>query len=159
KRLTEAHKARILQSRARGSHALSQAACASRSVRVFVSASAVGYYGPHGGEPLTESSPPGDDFLGRVCTAWEAGLEPAERCGIRTVVLRLGVVLHPHGGRLAKQLTAYRLGLGGPLGRGDQYVSWIHREDVLRLIEHALFHPTLTGPFNATTPYPVTELE
>jgi uncharacterized protein (TIGR01777 family) len=157
RRLTEAHKARVLNSRARGTRAIAQAACAAGSVKTLVSASGIGFYGPHGAEPLTEASAPGEDFLARVCVAWEAGLEPAERCGIRAVSLRIGAVLHPEGGRLGAQLSSFRLGVGGALGRGDQYVSWIHREDLLGLMEHALFHTTLVGPVNATAPHPVTE--
>jgi uncharacterized protein (TIGR01777 family) len=157
RRLTEAHKTRVLNSRARGTRAIAQAACAAGSVRALVSASGVGFYGDRGPEPLTEASPPGRDFLAGVCVAWEAGLEPAERGGIRAVALRIGAVLHPDGGRLAAQLPAFRVGLGGALGRGDQYVSWIHRDDLLDLIEHALVHATLAGPVNATSPKPVTE--
>ena len=123
---------------------------------VLINASAVGYYGDRGDEILGESSPPGRGFLAETCVAWEMEAQRAEALGVRVVRLRMGVVLGPDGGALAQMVPPFRLGLGGPLGGGRQWVSWIHREDVIRLIEWALTHPALNGALNATAPQPVT---
>jgi uncharacterized protein len=138
--------------------------------RTLVNASAIGYYGPHGDEELTEDSPPGDDFLARLCVEWEkaaraasppsrpaAGGEAREgAAGVRCVTVRVGVVLDKEGGALAKLLTPFRLGAGGPVGSGNQWMSWIHHEDMTGLFLLALDHPRATGPFNGTAPNPVT---
>ncbi|HXN41421.1 MAG TPA: TIGR01777 family oxidoreductase, partial [Myxococcaceae bacterium] len=130
-----------------------------KTVRALLSASAVGYYGPQGARPLGEEDPPGDDFLARVCLAWEQATAPAAAGGIRTVLLRTGVVLHPEGGALKQMLRPFRLGMGGRLGTGTQYMSWIHREDWLSLCAHCLHAASLSGPVNLTAPNPVTNRE
>lgn len=130
--------------------------------RVLVSSSAIGYYGTaHGAEPIDEEAPPGDDFLARVCVDWEAEARAAEAAdlGVRTVQVRTGVVLDRAGGALAKMLPAFRLGIGGPVAGGRQYVAWIHRDDVLGMMLAALADERFTGPINATAPEPVTNRE
>jgi uncharacterized protein len=124
--------------------------------RVLVCASATGYYGDRADEVLDERSGPGAGFLAEVCQAWEAAAAPASQCGIRVVHLRLGVVLARHGGALAKMLPVFRLGLGGRLGGGRQYWSWIALEDVVRVVEFALQEDALTGPVNTVSPEAVT---
>jgi len=158
-RWTEERKALILESRTAGTSAIVKAAIDAKTVKVLLSASAVGYYGPHGAEELTEESPPGDDFLARVCIAWERATGPASSAGIRTVNLRTGIALHPEGGALRAMLTPFRLGVGGRLGSGMQYMSWIHREDWISLCAHCLIADSLRGPVNFTAPNPVTNRE
>ncbi len=119
---------------------------------VFVCGSAVGIYGSRGDELLTEESAPGDDFLARLCVDWEAA---AQGAGVRTVTLRTGVVLAREGGALAKLLLPFKLGAGGPIGRGRQYMPWIHRDDIVGLILHAIDSPSLEGPLNGVAPEPV----
>jgi uncharacterized protein (TIGR01777 family) len=121
----------------------------------LISGSAVGYYGSHGEEPLDEDAPAGADFLARVCAAWEAEAQRAAELGIRVVRVRTGVVLDPHGGALGKMLPAFRLGVGGPVAGGRQYLSWIHRADLLGMILAALGDERWSGPINATAPGPV----
>jgi uncharacterized protein (TIGR01777 family) len=123
---------------------------------VLVSASAIGYYGPHGEEPLDEEAPAGEDFLARVCADWEAEAEKASELGMRVVRLRTGVLLDTAGGALARMLPPFRLGLGGPVAGGRQYVSWIHREDLLGILLAALSDERWSGPLNATAPEPST---
>ena len=118
--------------------------------------SAVGYYGDRGGEELTEESAPGSGFLAEVGRDWEEATEAAAGCGIRVVLTRLGVVLTPRGGALARMLPAFRLGLGGRLGSGDQFISWISLEDALRGIFFALETGSISGPVNLAAPAPVT---
>ncbi len=120
--------------------------------RVLVCASATGFYGDRGDEMLDERSSPGTGFLADVCQAWEAAAEPARQSGIRVVHLRLGIVLARHGGALAKMLPAFRLGLGGRLGAGRQYWSWVALEDLLRVIELALQDDRLNGAVNTVSP-------
>jgi uncharacterized protein len=158
-RWTEKARQRIRDSRVVGTRVLVEAMRAAGTVRHFVSASAIGYYGDRGEEPLTENSAPGDDFLAHVCRAWEAEALEAAAAGIRTVLPRIGVVLHPEGGALAQMLPVFRLGLGGRMGSGRQYMSWIHRDDTLSLLLLALEHPELRGPMNVTAPEPVTNAE
>jgi uncharacterized protein (TIGR01777 family) len=124
--------------------------------RVLVSASAVGYYGPRGDEPVTEDAPAGDDFLARVCTAWEREAARAAEHGLRVARLRTGVVLDQGGGALAKMLPFFRLGLGGPVAGGRQYLPWIHADDVVGLYLAALDDAACEGPINVTAPAPVT---
>jgi uncharacterized protein (TIGR01777 family) len=124
--------------------------------RVLVSASAVGYYGPRGDERLAEDAPPGDDFLARVCVAWEREAQPARELGLRVVSLRNGVVLDSAGGALARMLPFFRLGIGGPVAGGDQYMSWIHADDVAGLYLAALDGDGWDGAFNASAPEPAT---
>ncbi len=157
-RWTPERKDRVLRSRTEGTSSISRA-CAEAGVKTLISASAVGYYGHRGDEPLTESAPPGGDFLARVCHAWEQATEEAEAAGVRVVKLRIGLVLATGGGALDKMLLAFKLGAGGPMGSGKQVWSWIHRDDVISLMMHALTHEQLRGPVNATAPNPVTQRE
>jgi|SRR5580692_7582165 uncharacterized protein (TIGR01777 family) len=124
--------------------------------RTLISSSAIGYYGAHGEEPLDEDTPPGDDFLAEVCVAWEAAAAASERLGIRVVQVRTGVVLDRAGGALGKMLPAFRLGVGGPVAGGYQYMSWIHAQDVVGMMLAALADERWSGPINATAPEPVT---
>jgi uncharacterized protein (TIGR01777 family) len=126
---------------------------------VLISASAIGYYGAHGEEPLDEEAPPGEDFLARVCRDWEAQTQAAAELGMRTVQVRTGVVLDRHGGALARMLTPFRLGVGGPVAGGRQYVSWIHLDDLVGIVLAALRDARWSGPVNATAPEPVTNRE
>lgn len=158
-RWTPEHKERVMQSRVRGTRAIAEAAVEAKSVKAFVCASAIGYYGPHGAEELSEDSPPGDDFLAQVCAAWETATSAAREAGLRTVSLRTGIVLHPDGGALKQMLIPFRLGTGGRLGSGKQYMSWIHRDDLLSLYLHALRQDSIRGPMNGTAPTPVTNQE
>jgi uncharacterized protein (TIGR01777 family) len=126
--------------------------------KVLVNASAVGYYGSRGDELLIESSAPADDFLAEVCQEWEAEARNAGEFGVRVVTLRNGVVLGK-GGALQKMMLPFRLGAGGRIGDGKQWMAWIHLDDVVGLIELAIFHLGLSGPVNATAPNPVTNAE
>ncbi len=123
---------------------------------VLVAASAIGYYGQHGEEILTETSPPGDGFLAQVCRDWEGATQPAVEAGIRVINLRTGMVLSSSGGALARLLPLFRTGLGGRLGSGRQYVSWITLVDLVSTIVFALRDESLAGPVNAVSPNPVT---
>lgn len=123
---------------------------------VLISVSAVGFYGDRGDEVLTEESAPGVGFLAALCREWEAATAPAERAGLRVVHLRSGVVISRDGGALKKQLPLFRLGLGGRLGTGRQWVSWILLDDEVNVIRHAAREPSLEGPLNAVAPEPVT---
>jgi uncharacterized protein len=159
-RWTAAKKAMIRDSRVKGTQLLSETlAGLSSPPKVLVSASAIGYYGDRGEEPLTDDSAPGRGFLAQVCQAWEAVTEPARAHGIRVVQLRLGVVLSAAGGALAKMLPPFRLGLGGILGSGQQYISWIALDDVVGSIQHAIVTDSLQGPTNAVAPRAVTNRE
>jgi uncharacterized protein (TIGR01777 family) len=124
-------------------------------VKALISASAVGYYGAHGDEKLTEDAPPGDDFLAQVCVAWEREAEQAEPHGLRVVRVRTGVLLDKDGGALAKMLLPFKLGAGGPVAGGDQYMPWIHIDDVVGIYLAAIDNDW-SGPVNATAPDPVT---
>jgi uncharacterized protein (TIGR01777 family) len=126
---------------------------------VLVAASAVGYYGARGDERLNEDAPPGTGFLAGVCEAWEHAATAAGRFGMRVVNLRTGVLLDRADGALARMLPPFRLGLGGPVGDGNQYISWIAPEDLVSLYLAALDNPDWTGPVNATAPEPVTNRE
>lgn len=153
---TPAKKRRIHESRAHGTALLATtAAAAPIPPRIFVSASGVGYYGDSGEALLTEDSPPGDDFLARVCVAWERATDPARDTGIRVVNTRFGLVLHPSGGALKLIMPLFRLGLGGRLGSGRQWLSWVARADAVRILRFALENEGLTGPVNASSPEPV----
>ena len=123
---------------------------------VLVNASAIGYYGPRGDEELREEEKPGKGFLAELCQAWEAEAQRAEPLGVRVVRLRIGLVLGPGGGALAKMVPPFRWCVGGPLGTGRQWVSWIHLDDVIGLIEWTLRSPHVSGAVNATAPQPVT---
>jgi uncharacterized protein (TIGR01777 family) len=123
---------------------------------VLVSASAIGYYGDRGAELLREAGAAGHDFLAEVCRAWEAATAPAVQRGIRVVQLRLGMVLSPAGGALAKMLLPFKMGTGGMIGTGQQYMRWIALDDVLGVIQHALMTASLHGQVNVVAPHPVT---
>jgi len=155
KRWTPELKRRALESRVESTRKILQAS-REASVKALINASAVGYYGPHGDEVLDEEAPPGSDFLAQVCRAWEEAALPARQAGMRLVLVRIGVVLSPEGGALKTMLPAFKLGVGGPLGSGAQYMSWIHLDDVVALLAHALSRPDLDGPLNGTAPHPVT---
>jgi uncharacterized protein (TIGR01777 family) len=129
------------------------------SPRTLVNASAIGYYGPHGDEELTEDSSPGDDFLAKLCVDWEKAAFLAEKEGVRVVVVRIGVVLEKGGGALAKMLTPFKMFAGGPVGAGRQVMSWIHLDDLVGLMLFALDHPEVKGVLNGTAPKPVTNKE
>ncbi|XXF79006.1 TIGR01777 family oxidoreductase [Myxococcaceae bacterium GXIMD 01537] len=159
-RWTEPARQRIRDSRVEGTRAVVEAVREAGTVRHLVSASAIGYYGgAREAQPLTEDSPSGTDFLSDVCRAWEAEAWRAREAGIRTVVPRIGVVLHPDGGALHKMLPAFRMGAGGRVGSGRQYVSWIHREDLVEILVRLVEEPRLEGPINATSPGAVTNAE
>lgn len=159
-RWTAAKKARIRDSRVRGTGLLAESLARSTSPpRVMLSASAIGFYGNRGDEALDEDSPPGSGFLAEVCRDWEAAARPALEAGIRLVHLRTGLVLSPAGGALAKMLLPFRLGLGGRIGGGRQYVSWITLDDEVEAIRHVLLTDSLAGPVNLVAPGPVTNRE
>jgi uncharacterized protein (TIGR01777 family) len=126
---------------------------------VLISASAIGWYGHHDAKPLNETSTPNDGYSHRLCAAWEEAAREAEALGTRVVCLRIGIVLESDGGSLSAMLPAFRLGAGGPLGSGKQYWSWIHRLDLLRLIDFALRDENLSGAVNATAPEPLPQRE
>lgn len=130
-----------------------------RKPAVFVNASAVGFYGDVPDQEITENSPKGSGFLAEVCELWEKEAAKAETLGIRTVMLRTGIVLEKGGGALAKMLLPFKLFTGGPLGSGKQWMPWIHREDEINAILFILTHSNLSGPVNLTAPYPVTMKE
>jgi uncharacterized protein (TIGR01777 family) len=159
-RWTAAKKVSIRDSRVKGTEVLCEALAQLASPpKVLVSASAIGYYGDRGEEILREESAPGSGFLAEVCRAWEAATEPARQAGLRTVQLRFGVVLSPAGGALAKILPPFRLGLGGVLGSGRQYMSWIALDDAIGAIQQAIVTDNLQGPTNAVAPDAVTNQE
>ncbi|HKJ03354.1 MAG TPA: TIGR01777 family oxidoreductase, partial [Longimicrobiales bacterium] len=156
-RWTDDRKRRILSSRKLGTELLSRTlAGLDRGPRVLVSASAVGYYGDRGEARLDETAPPGQGFLAEVVRAWEGATAPAEKAGLRVVRLRTGVVISPEGGALGQMLLPFQMGVGGRLGSGRQYFSWIDMDDLLGVILHALHDDGLRGPVNATAPNPVT---
>jgi uncharacterized protein (TIGR01777 family) len=154
-RWTDSARTRIEESRTLGTRRLVKA-INQAGTNALISASAVGYYGPHGDEKIDEDTPPGDDFLAQVCAAWE---REAEQAQTRVACIRTGVVLDPQGGALAKMLTPFKLGAGGPVAGGRQYMPWIHVDDVVGIYLQALDDPDARGPFNATAPVPVTNRE
>ena len=159
-RWTDEQKRRIRDSRVRGTAVLAAAvASRERKPNVFVSASAIGYYGNRGDEVLTEQSAPADDFLAEVCVAWEAETRPASEAGVRTVILRNGIVLDAHGGALAKMLLPFKLGIGGRQGSGKQWMSWITLADEVGAIRHTIDQDSVRGPVNMVAPNPVTNAE
>ena len=159
-RWTEARKTRLRASRIGPTRLLAEAlARLKRRPRVMVSASAVGYYGSQGDAWVSEEDAPADDFLGRLAAEWEAAAEPAAKAGIRVVNLRTGIVLSPAGGALGKMLLPFKAGLGGVVGQGTQYLSWVAIDDLLGIIHHALEGKHLRGPVNAVAPCPVTNEE
>ena len=159
-RWTAKKKARIFDSRVKGTQLLCECLAHLRSRPfVLVAASAIGYYGDRGDQVLDEGSAAGSLFLSEVAKAWEAATEPASRNGIRVVNLRIGFVLSKRGGGLAAMLLPFRLGIGGRVGSGRQYVSWIAIDDVVGAISHAMISDTLRGPVNTVAPHPVTNRE
>ena len=153
-------KARIRESRVQSTRLLSEAlASLKQRPAVLVCASAIGYYGDRGELALPEDGGPGQGFLSEVCQEWEAATQPAAQAGIRVVSLRIGIVLSAAGGALKQMLLPFRLGLGGKLGSGKQYMSWIALDDLVGAIRHILLTPTLQGPVNGVAPHPVTNLE
>jgi uncharacterized protein len=159
-RWTASRKAAIRDSRVNGTRFLCDAlAGLARPPKTLVCASAVGYYGDRGEELLTEESPPGTGFLAEVCREWEAASAPAARKGIRVVALRIGMVLSAKGGALARMLPLFRAGLGGVIGGGRQYVSWVALDELPGIVLHALQRGDLSGPVNAAAPRPVTNRE
>ena len=157
RRWRPAQKERIRRSRVDATRTLVAAiAAAEPRPGVLVSASAVGYYGPRGDEPVDETAGPGAGFLAEVCEAWEREALAAEPLGVRVVRLRIGVVLAPEGGALARMVPPFRGFVGGPVGSGAQWMSWVHRDDVTGLVVEALEREDYRGAVNATAPHPVT---
>ena len=154
---TEKKKRRIMESRTKSTALLAEAiAKMKKPPKLFICASAIGYYGDRGKEYLDESSPPGDDFISAVCKAWEESATPAINAGIRTVFLRIGVALTPEGGALQKLLPLFKAGLGGKIGSGEQYLSWISIDDVACGILHLMANQNIEGPVNLVSPTPLT---
>lgn len=159
-RWTEEKKKRIRESRVKGTRLLGDAlANLSKPPRSLICASAIGYYGNRGDELLTETSPPGDDFLSQVCVEWEKGTDLAREKGIRVVNTRFGIILDAKGGALAKMLPPFRMGIGGKIGSGKQWMSWIALDDVVGAIKFALTNEALAGPVNFVAPNPVRNAE
>jgi uncharacterized protein (TIGR01777 family) len=160
KKWTEARKKEVLESRTIPTTLLARTLAAlDRTPRVLVSASAIGFYGNRGDELLTEAAAPGDDFGARVCQEWEDATAPAQEAGIRVVRMRTGLVLTARGGLLKQLLLPFRLGIGGRLGSGRQWMSWIALDDDLDAILHLIDTDSLAGPVNLTAPNPVTNAE
>lgn len=160
RRWNERVKQRIRNSRVLGTQLLSSTvARLSRPPAAMICASAVGYYGDRGEQVLEETAAPGDGFLSQVCREWESAVEPARQAGIRVVHMRIGVVLAKQGGALAKMLLPFRLGLGGVIGSGKQYWSWVELYELAQMFAFALTHADLSGPINAVSPQPVTNRE
>jgi uncharacterized protein (TIGR01777 family) len=159
-RWTKRKKQRIKESRVLGTRNLIAGLSQLRNKpRVLVSASAVGYYGSRGEEEIDERAPPGADFLADVCSAWEKEALAACELGIRVVTIRIGIVLGEKGGALSKMLPPFYVGLGSPLGTGEQYMSWVHIDDLVELMLFAAREPSLSGPVNGVSPQPVTNRE
>jgi uncharacterized protein (TIGR01777 family) len=160
RRWTPEYKERLFRSRLDSTRAVVAGLAASgRTGLTLVNASAVGYYGDRGEETVMEESPPGRGFLPDLCAAWEAEARKAESAGVRVALPRIGMVLGEGGGALQKMAAPYRFGAGGPLGSGRQWISWIHRDDVVGMLLWALESPAVRGPVNLTAPEPVTMRE
>ncbi len=159
RRWSDARKNAILTSRLRATRSIVSAiARASSPPRVLVNASAIGYYGPRDDQIVTEATPPGRDFLADVCVQWEREAEQASTYA-RVALVRSGLVLHPEGGALARMLLPFKLGGGGPIGTGNQYMPWIHRDDWVDMVRWLISEPEPRGAFNASAPEPVTNAE
>ena len=157
KRWTPAQKKIILESRQLGTQKIVEAISqADVQPKVLINASAIGYYGTSETAKYDETSPAGKDFLAEVCTKWEAAAQAVKTSGTRLVILRLGIVLGENGGALGKMLTPFSAFVGGPIGSGKQWFSWIHRDDVVKLIVSSIINPKIEGVYNATAPNPVT---
>ncbi|MEQ9462944.1 MAG: TIGR01777 family oxidoreductase [Haliea sp.] len=160
KRWTPAYKEEIVASRVDGTRELVEfLASRAQPPRALLSASAIGYYGPRGDQPLTETAPPGLGFSSELCQAWEAEALKAEGLGVRTCLLRLGVVLDREGGALREMAMPFRFGIATWPGTGHQYLSWVHRVDVVAAMTMLLEQDDLAGAFNVTAPTPVTQRE
>lgn len=159
-RWTNAQKTLIRDSRVQSTRLLAETlAKLKRPPGVFICASASGFYGDRGEEILTENSSPGTGFLAEVCRDWEAAAEPARKAGIRTVHLRFGMILSPRGGALARMTPLFKTGLGGRLGSGQQWCSWIGLEDACRIVQFVIRHSEMQGPVNVVSPQAVTNGE
>ena len=159
-RWTDEKKQRIRESRVKGTRLLSETLAQLKSKpQALISASAIGFYGDRGDEVLTEQSASGSDFLSEVCREWELSTQPAAQSGIRVVNLRFGIILSALGGALKKMLTPFKLGIGGKVGSGEQYMSWVALDDAVGVILYALETESLRGPVNVVAPRPVTNLE
>ena len=159
-RWTEEKKKKIRESRVKGTELLSSAlARLSQPPAMFISASAIGFYGSRGDELLTEKSAPGEGFLPEVCVAWEKATGQAEAKGIRTIHTRFGIILDEKGGALERMLTPFRMGVGGKVGNGNQWMSWIALDDVIGALTFLIDEPGSDGPVNFTAPNPVTNAD
>jgi uncharacterized protein (TIGR01777 family) len=159
-RWTAEKKQRIVDSRTKTTALLANTIAAlPHPPRVFACASAIGYYGNRGDAVMTEADSPGDDFISYVCRQWEEAAAPAQNSGIRTVFLRIGIVLTPAGAALKKLLVPFHMGLGGKIGDGNQYMSWISMDDAVSAIRHCLVTPGLEGPVNIVSPQPAPNRE
>jgi uncharacterized protein len=157
KRWTPAQKRTILDSRQIGTHKIVEAiAAANVKPAVLINASAIGYYGTSETSKFDENSPAGKDFLAEVCTAWETAAQAVTAAGTRLVIIRLGIVLGENGGALGKMLAPFSAFVGGPIGSGKQWFSWVHRDDAVKLIIKAITDTQMQGIYNATAPNPVT---
>jgi uncharacterized protein len=155
-RWNDSIKKEVLESRTLGTQKIVEAiAQANPRPSVLINASAVGYYGTSETATFEETSSPGDDFLAHVCQQWEAEAEKVKASGTRLAIIRIGIVLGPEGGVLARMMLPFQVFAGGPLGSGEQWVSWIHRDDLVNLILKALTDPAVAGVFNGTSPNPV----
>jgi uncharacterized protein (TIGR01777 family) len=160
KRWSSRQKDRIRSSRVDGTRLIARTlAGLDRPPGLLVNASAIGFYGDRDEEILDEDSPAGSGFLAETCVAWEAATEPARQANVRVALLRIGVVLSLQGGALRRMLPVFKLGLGGKLGHGRQFMSWIALDDLIGAVEHVLHEPTLAGPINAVAPTPVRNRE
>lgn len=160
RRWTPQRKAEIRDSRILPTRSLAAAILdAADPPRLFISASAVGYYGTANGQTKSEEAPPGDDFMARLCVDWEAEARRAARPGVRVAIARTGIVLERDGGALPRMALPFRLFAGGPLGSGRQYMSWIHRLDWMEMMRWIVQTPAASGPINVTAPQPVTNRE
>lgn len=160
RRWNDQFKARIRDSRVEATERVVEAiARADAKPAVLVNASAIGYYGFHQDEEITEADGPGSDFLARSCVNWEAAARAVQTAGVRLVIVRIGVVLAREGGALAQMLTPFKLGVGGPVAGGRQWMAWVHIDDVVGIMLHAIGHSDVTGVLNATAPAPVTNKE
>jgi uncharacterized protein len=159
-RWTASRKQAIVESRVKLTSAIASAIAHSPSrPAVFISASAVGYYGDRGDEIVEDDAPPGNDFLANVCRSWEAAAQEAAKSGVRVFIPRIGIVLGADGGALASMVMPFRVGMGGPLGSGRQYVPWIHLDDQLAVVSAALEDQRMSGPMISAAPNPVTSRE
>jgi len=156
-RWTEARRRRIRESRRRAGQAVVAAVeAAAQKPGLVIQMSAVGYYGPQGDEVVTEENPPGDDFLALTCVVWEETTAAVTKLGVRRVVLRMGVVLTPEGGALNRLMLPFKLFVGGPMGSGRQWLSWVHPDDAIRAMRFLMENPEAHGVFNVSSPRPVT---